>query len=139
MNRPPLRTIIARFFGSPKGLPYRLIVNKQSFVCFWAILELPLQGHLQLCTFLCRPSIGTLTNPFLLFCESAFWRGCGGTVIFRLRNISVATERCDVFLAKKVSPAISFKQNTQKGKTEIGFSLLFCIYRKPFGAVISSH
>ena len=33
-----------------------------------------------------------------------FEKGCGGTVIFRLRNISVATERCDVFLAKKVPP-----------------------------------
>jgi hypothetical protein len=28
---------------------------------------------------------------------------------------------------------------TQKGKIESGFSLLLCIYRKPVGAVFSSH
>ena len=37
-----------------------------------------------------------------ILCEIS-WKGCGGNEIFRLRNISVATERCDVLL-KKVPP-----------------------------------
>ena len=46
-----------------------------------------------------------MASALLLFIYvSAFLRGCGGTVIFRLRNISVATERCDVFLAEKGFP-----------------------------------
>ena len=44
--------------------------------------------------------------PFA-FCLKVFEGGAGGNVIFRLRNITVATERCDVFL-QKVSPCILF-------------------------------
>ena len=32
-----------------------------------------------------------------ILCEIS-WKGCGGNIIFRLRNIIVATERCDVLL-----------------------------------------
>ena len=77
---PVLHTIIVRFFGSPKGLPYRLIVNQRSFVCFRAIRESPLQGHLQLCTFLCRPSFYTLSNLFRQILCECFLEGGGGTL-----------------------------------------------------------
>jgi len=49
-------------------------------------------------------------------------------------------KRGEIFsLRKKVSSHSLQKSQTQKGKTESGFSLLFCIYRKPVRAVISSH
>ncbi len=47
-------------------------------------------------------------------------RECKGNIIFRLRNIIVATERRDVFLAKKVSPA-PLQKSTHKKRKKVAF------------------
>ena len=57
---------------------------------------------LSLCCVLVEDATGYsfVTNFPFAFCLKVFEGGAGGNVIFRLRNITVATERCDAFMQK---------------------------------------
>ena len=99
-------------FREAERLPYKYGFNANNFLS-----DQGLGGSWELAAAKARlPRVVRLSVHEQLYlailCEIS-WKGCGGNIIFRLRNIIVATERCDVLL--------------QEGPPQKSIHLPFCL------------